>query len=150
MFPSLQFLPRVPERRVKPRASRRHSAREAVRSRRVLVVEDNLDAVHSLAVLLKNEGHIVEFAINGYVALDIARQFRPDIVLLDIGLPGLDGFEVCNLLKREPGLKHMRVVAVTAYNTDADRARSRAAGCDLHIAKPYDPVRLLDIVRSFE
>jgi CheY-like chemotaxis protein len=149
MFPSLQFLPRVPERRVKPRASRRHSAREAVRSRRVLVVEDNLDAVHSLAVLLKNEGHIVEFAINGYVALDIARQFRPDIVLLDIGLPGLDGFEVCSRLKSEPALKHIRVVAVTAYNTEEDRVRSRAAGCDLHVAKPYDPVRLLDIVRSF-
>jgi DNA-binding response OmpR family regulator len=115
--------------------------------RRVLVVEDNLDAVHSLVVLLRQDGHQVDFAINGYAALDIAKRFRPDVVLLDLGLPGLDGFDVCKRLKSASG-GEMRIIAVTAYASDEHRARARAAGCDLHILKPYDPQRLLAIVRS--
>lgn len=114
--------------------------------RRVLVVEDNLDAVHSLVVLLRQEGHVVDFAINGYAALDVAQCFSPEVVLLDLGLPGLDGFDVCRRLKR--ALPDARIVAVTAYAAEEHRARARAAGCDVHIAKPYDPQRLLAIVRS--
>ena len=121
------------------------SADGAVR-RRVLVVEDNLDAVHSLVVLLRQDGHVVDFAINGYAALDVAQRFAPEVVLLDLGLPGLDGFDVCRRLKR--ALPDTRIVAVSAYATDEHRARARAAGCDLHVAKPYDPQRLLAIVRS--
>ncbi|HEX5477627.1 MAG TPA: response regulator, partial [Burkholderiales bacterium] len=68
-------------------------------SKRVLVVEDNLDSVHSLVLLLRDMGHRVEYAINGYAALDVARKFRPEIVFMDLGLPGLDGFEVCGRLK---------------------------------------------------
>lgn len=117
-----------------------------VTPRRVLVVEDNLDAVHSLVVLLRQDGHVVDFAINGYAALDVAQRFAPEVVLLDLGLPGLDGFDVCRRLKR--ALPDTRIVAVTAYETDEHRARARAAGCDLHVAKPYDPQRLLAIVRS--
>jgi CheY-like chemotaxis protein len=149
-FSTAQFSPRASERRSKPRPTSRHSAVGVGHSRRVLVVEDNLDAVHSLAFLLKNEGHIVEFAINGYVALDIAKAFRPDVVLLDLGLPGLDGYEVCRRLKRQPGFERTRIVAVTAYATDEDRASALAAGCDVHIAKPYDPQRLLAIVRYLD
>ena len=150
MYPSFHFSPHVPERRAKGRPARSRSATGVNPSRRVLVVEDNLDAVHSLAFLLRQDGHIVEYAINGYVAVDIAKKFRPDIILLDLGLPGLEGFEVCSRLKGEPQLKHTRVVAVTAYNSDEDRIRSRAAGCDAHIPKPYDPQRLLAIVRDLE
>ena len=114
--------------------------------RRVLVVEDNLDAVHSLVMLLRQDGHQVDFAINGYAALDIARRFRPDVVLLDLGLPGLDGFDVCKRLRSAS--RDMRIVAVTAYASEEHQARARGAGCDLHILKPYDPQRLLAIVRS--
>ena len=114
--------------------------------RRVLVVEDNLDAVHSLVVLLRHDGHQVDFAINGYAALDVAKRFRPEIVLLDLGLPGLDGFDVCRRLKSVS--KDLRIVAVTAYASDEHHAKARAAGCDLHVVKPYDPQRLLAIVRS--
>jgi two-component system CheB/CheR fusion protein len=115
-------------------------------SRRVLVVEDNLDAVHSLVVLLRQEGHQVDFAINGYAALEVARRFRPEVMLLDLGLPGIDGFDVCRRLKS--AFPEMRVIAVTAYGTEEQRGRAREAGCDLHIVKPYDPQRLLAIVRS--
>lgn len=111
------------------------------------MVEDDLDTVQSLAFLLKHDGHIVEFAINGYVAINIAKRFRPDVVLLDIGLPGLDGFEVCARLRSEPELKNIPIVAVTACSSEADRDRIRAAGCDLYMSKPYDPQRLLAVVR---
>ncbi len=116
--------------------------------RRVLVVEDNLDAVHSLVMLLRQDGHQVDFAINGYAAMEVARRFRPQVVLLDLGLPGLDGFDVCARLKREPGMEALRCVAVTAYGTDDYRKRALAAGFDLHILKPYDPHKLLAIVRN--
>lgn len=69
--------------------------------KRVLIVEDNLDSVHTLVWLVRDMGHSVEYAINGYVGVDLARKNRPDIVLLDLGLPGLDGFEVCSRLKHE-------------------------------------------------
>jgi DNA-binding response OmpR family regulator len=117
-------------------------------SRRVLVVEDNLDAVHSLVTLLRQDGHQVDFAINGYAALEVAKRFRPEVVLLDLGLPGLDGFDVCSRLKSEPGHEGMRIIAVTAYAQDEHRVRARAAGCDLHIVKPYDPRKLLAVVRE--
>jgi len=116
--------------------------------RRVLVVEDNLDAVHTLVMLLRQDGHQVDFAINGYAAMEVARRFRPEVVLLDLGLPGLDGFDVCARLKREPGMEGLRFVAVTAYGSEDYRKRALAAGFDLHILKPYDPQKLLAIVRN--
>lgn len=117
-------------------------------SRRVLVVEDNLDTVHTLVTLLRQDGHEVDFAINGYAALEVAKRFRPEVVLLDLGLPGMDGFDVCSRLKSEPAFSATRIIAVTAYAHDEHRVRSRAAGCDLHIAKPYDPRQLLAAVRE--
>jgi len=108
-------------------------------TRRVLVVEDNLDTVHSLVLLLRDMGHRVEYAINGYAALDIARRFLPEFVFLDLGLPGLDGFEVVERLKREPGFEATRFIAVTGYGQDEYRVRSQAAGCEQHIVKPVSP-----------
>jgi len=78
--------------------------------KRILVVEDHLDSVHSLAFLLKHMGHTVEYAINGYVGLEVARRFHPDFVLLDLGLPGIDGFEVCRRMKRDQQLRTARVI----------------------------------------
>jgi CheY-like chemotaxis protein len=115
-------------------------------SRRVLVVEDNLDTLHSLSHILRKEGHQVEFAINGYAALDVARRFRPQFVFLDLGLPGMDGFEVCSQLKSEAGFEATRFIAVTGYAQEKDRARARAAGCELHIVKPADPLLLLKLL----
>jgi two-component system CheB/CheR fusion protein len=114
--------------------------------KRVLVVEDNLDSVHTLAYLLNDMGHSVEYAINGYVALDVARRFRPDFALLDLGLPGIDGFEVCRQIKRDPQLRFCRVVALTAFSPDEYRERAKQAGCELYLVKPVDTQVLEDLL----
>lgn len=118
-------------------AQRVPAARAA--GRRVLLVEDNLDMVHSMAMLLRDMGHTVEYAINGWAALELARRFRPEFVLLDLGLPGMDGFELCRRLKREPDLAAARCIAVTGYGQEDYRRRSKEAGCELHLLKPVDP-----------
>jgi CheY-like chemotaxis protein len=110
--------------------------KKAAVPRRVLVVEDNLDAVHTLVLLLREMGHTVDYAINGYAAIDVARRMQPEIVLLDLGLPGLDGFEVCRWIKKDPALKDTRVFALTAYKQEEYRARALAAGCEQHLVKP--------------
>jgi CheY-like chemotaxis protein len=114
---------------------------DAVVRRRVLIVEDNLDAVHSMAMLVKMMGHECQFAINGFAALDIARRFRPDVILLDIGLPDFKGDDIARQLRWEPGLEQTRIIAVTAL-PDADRQRALDAGCDEFYRKPVDPVML--------
>lgn len=116
--------------------------------KRVLIVEDNLDSVHTLAWLVRDMGHHVEYAINGYVGLDLARRFRPDIVLLDLGLPGLDGFEVCSRLKHEAGMERLRVIVITGYASDEHRVRALAAGCELHLVKPVRGDVLFDLLES--
>jgi CheY-like chemotaxis protein len=112
----------------------------------VLVVEDNLDSVRTLAYLLSDMGHTVEYAINGYVALDIARRFRPQFVLLDLGLPGLDGFEVCTQIKHDPDLKSCRVVAFTASSQQEYRDRAKARGCELYWVKPVHTKLIEDLL----
>ncbi len=109
--------------------------------RRVLVIEDNLDAVHSMAMLVRMMGHECEFAINGFAALQIAREFKPDLVLLDIGLPDVKGYDIAKQLRWEPGLEHTRIIAITAL-PEADRQRALDAGCDEFYRKPLDPVLL--------
>jgi CheY-like chemotaxis protein len=113
--------------------------------KRVLIIEDNLDSVHALSLLVADMGHTVEYAINGYVGLEVARRFRPDVVLLDIGLPGLDGYEVCSGIKSDPELRQTRIVVVTAFAQDEYRVRSMAAGCELHLVKPV-PIWVLEEV----
>jgi len=121
-------------------------AKKTARPRRVLVVEDNLDGVHSLVLLLRDMGHEVEYATDGYDALDTAIRFRPEIVLLDLNLPGLSGFDVCKRIKANPVLKAARVIALTAYTQGEFRARAIAAGCELHFVKPVDPRDLEDLL----
>lgn len=125
-----------------------YAVRHTAKPRRVLIVEDNLDAVQVFAQLIKDIGHSVEFAINGYAALEAARRFKPDFVLLDLGLPGMDGYEVCRRIKDEPGLERARVIAITAHGKDVHRSRSRAAGCELHLVKPVSPLALFDVLES--
>jgi CheY-like chemotaxis protein len=110
--------------------------------RRVLVVEDNLDSVHSMVVLIKAMGHDCQFAINGFAALDAARKFRPDIVLLDIGLPDFEGDEIARQLKWEPGLENTRIIAITGLPIDDVGQRASDAGCEEIFAKPLDPAVL--------
>ena len=118
-------------------------------SRRVLVVEDDPDSAQSLAMLLQIWGHRVEIALDGRQALDAARSFGPEIVLLDIGIPGLDGYEVAERLRSEHG-SGLKLVALTGYGREDDRQRSRDAGFDRHMTKPLEPPCLRDMLASFD
>jgi CheY-like chemotaxis protein len=106
--------------------------------KRVLIVDDNVDAADSLLLLLKDTGHIVTSAHDGHSALRIARSLRPDVVLLDIGLPGLDGYQVARQLRQEFGAQ-MVIVAVTGLGSDPDRESAIEAGFDYHLLKPVEP-----------
>ena len=106
--------------------------------RRILVVDDNLDAAVSLSRLIALLGHDVNVARDGNAALFIARSVRPDIVVLDIGLPGSDGFQVAEALRREPGLAALKIIAVTGRGEQEDRERSQEAGIDYYLLKPVD------------
>ena len=115
------------------------TAKRAAVGRRVLVVEDDIDSARSLTWILRDMGHDVEYAINGYVAVDIAAKMRPEFVFLDLALPGMNGFEVCRRLKRMSALDGVRIIAVSAYAQEEYRTRSKEAGCDGYIVKPLDP-----------
>lgn len=110
------------------------------------MVEDNLDSVHSMATLIKMMGHEVQFAINGFAAMDIARRFRPDVILLDLGLPDLKGDDIARQLKWEPGLEKTRIVALTGLPLKEVRQRALDAGCEELYAKPLDPAVLEELL----
>jgi PAS domain S-box-containing protein len=114
--------------------------RSETRAREVLVVDDNPDVADSLGVLLEAMGYGVTLATDGEAALELARSAHPDVVLLDIGMPGMDGYEVARRLRRQH--PDLRLVALTGYGLDEDRRRARAAGFDFFIVKPADPETL--------
>jgi CheY-like chemotaxis protein len=120
--------------------------REPSPARRVLIVDDNEDARVLLAGLLVAHGYEVESAGEADDALQIAARFRPQVVVLDIGLPGIDGWELARRLRGISGLEQIRLVALTGYGSERDRQRSRDAGIDEHLLKPIE-VALL--TRSF-
>jgi CheY-like chemotaxis protein len=105
---------------------------------RALLVDDNVDAASSLSLLLQLAGHDICIAHDGPEALKLASDFKPDIVLLDIGLPGMGGYEVARRLRRMPELGHPVLVAVTGWGAPEDRQRSKEAGFDEHLTKPVD------------
>ncbi|HKH49295.1 MAG TPA: ATP-binding protein, partial [Thermoanaerobaculia bacterium] len=110
--------------------------------RRILVVEDNPDAAAMMREFLELAGHEVELAATGRDGLEAARQFHPEVVLCDLGLPGMNGYEVAEQLRRDPTTAAVKLIAVTGYGREEDRRRSREAGFDLHLTKPVDPVQL--------
>jgi signal transduction histidine kinase len=114
--------------------------------RRILVVEDNLDAAESMRMLLTAIGHEVSVVNDGAHALDEARRTRPDVILLDIGLPGMDGYELAAALRAMPETSGAHLIAVSGYGQDKDRMRSRDAGFDLHLVKPVDPAKLSEAI----
>jgi CheY-like chemotaxis protein len=107
-------------------------------SRRVLVVDDNEDAANTLAMILKMEDHEVDTAYSGAQALEHIGEFRPDVVLLDIGLPGLDGYGVAEKIREKYGKLGIQLIAITGYGQEADRIRTREAGFVHHLVKPVD------------
>jgi signal transduction histidine kinase/DNA-binding response OmpR family regulator len=115
---------------------------------RALVVDDNQDAASSLAYLLREEGHEVSTVFDGLAAVKEAQSFHPNIVLLDLGLPGKSGYEVARELRQSPGGDQMYLVALTGYGQDEDRRLSREAGFDQHLVKPISPEALASLFAS--
>ncbi|AWG45956.1 MULTISPECIES: ATP-binding protein [unclassified Massilia] len=115
---------------------------------RILLADDNTDAVELLREILELEGHRVEVAADGLAALETAAGFLPDVAFLDIGMPGLNGYEVARRLRATPALAQARLVAVTGWGTQEDRARSEAAGFDAHLTKPVELDALIAIIAS--
>ena len=107
-------------------------------ARRILIVDDNRDAATSLAMLLKITGNETHTANDGLEAVEAAANFRPDMLLLDIGLPKLNGYEVCRRIREQPWGKNIVIVALTGWGQEEDREKSRNAGFDGHMVKPVD------------
>lgn len=116
----------------------------AASSRRVLLVDDHQDSAESLGLLLKLKGYEVVLAQDGPGALEIAASFHPHIVLLDIGMPGMDGYEAARVLRQQPGGDALILVALTGWGRENDFRRSQEAGFDRHFVKPVDVDALTD------
>ncbi|MBV9122284.1 MAG: response regulator [Planctomycetes bacterium] len=115
---------------------------------RVLVVEDNCDSADSLRMLLELFGYEVAVAYSGPAGVTTATEWRPDVILCDLGLPGLDGYGVAGELRRHPATAMAHMIAVTGYGQEEDRARSKAAGFDQHLTKPVDPDVLVRVLKA--
>ena len=145
-----EFIVRLPltdaDRQSSQPASEQHGPRSS--SRRVLIADDNRDAAESLAVLLRMDGHEVTLAYDGPQALAVLAHARPEVALLDIGMPGLNGYEVARRVRHGPLGHAVTLIAVTGWGQDRDKAQAREAGFDHHFTKPVDPVRLSELLRT--
>lgn len=144
-----EFIVRLPA--LPPQAARIHNAELESESQtkclsRILIIEDNLDAAETLSGLLQLWGHEVRWAPTGTQGLLDAASFNPDVILLDIGLPGIDGFEVARRLRVQLADSRVLLVALTGYSNDADRERTKDAGFDMHLSKPVDPEMLRKVL----
>jgi CheY-like chemotaxis protein len=115
-----------------------------------LIVDDNQDAAESMAMLLQIWGHEVLCAYDGPSALEASATYRPQVVILDIGLPGMDGYEVASRLRESPAAANAVLIAITGYGREEDRIRSRQAGFDHHLVKPVGPDALQKLLSSLK
>jgi two-component system CheB/CheR fusion protein len=147
-----EFVVRLPAREAdaKPNAPAPAptARRKSIAPRRILIVDDNVDSAESMRLLFRMAGHEVRVLGEGAKAADMALQFRPDAVLLDIGLPDMDGHAVARAMRKIPELDRTLVVAVTGYGREEDVRKSRDAGIDEHMTKPIDADRLFDLIAT--
>ena len=120
--------------------------RETALQRRVLIVDDDADSADLLVQLLEMRGHHVLSVNSASQAVAAAATFRPEVAILDVGLPDLSGYELAQLLRKCEGLANCKLIAVTGYSGEAVLARSKNAGFDLHLVKPVDPFNLVRVV----
>lgn len=133
-----EFLVRLPLAELEAKTGHERHEAAVARSRTVLVIEDNLDSAETLAEVLEFQGHHARVARDGKSGLKLARELHPEVVLCDIGLPDIDGYEVAREIRGDPTLRATRLVALSGYAQPEDRQRSREAGFDAHVAKPPD------------
>jgi CheY-like chemotaxis protein len=115
---------------------------------RVLVVEDNADSAEALVLLLRMLGNEVEVALDGASGLQAAEAHRPEVVLLDIGLPEMNGYDVARKIREQPWGGQMALVALTGWGQDEDRRLAKEAGFDHHLVKPVDPQKLMPLFQT--
>jgi CheY-like chemotaxis protein len=137
---SAREVPRPSEQQPEPFGEKRHQRR------RVLIVDDDRDAAEMLAQALEGAGHEVRQEHDGMSAVVAAAQFQPDVVLLDLGLPGMDGIEVARRLRAYPQLAGVRIVALTGFGQGSDRKRSAAVGIESHLLKPVDVATVMEAI----
>ena len=125
-----------------------NTAAEDKRAFRILIVEDNLDTAESLRLLLEVHGHRVRVANSGTVAIEMALAHRPDVALIDIGLPGMDGYEVARRMRLESTLRDTVLVALSGYGRDQDRNAATLAGFDHYLVKPVEPDDLEKLIQT--
>ena len=148
-----EFLVRLPVVEASARDASRSPARAerpAAAGRRLLIVDDSHDSADSLAMLLRAAGHEVQTAYDGERAIETARAMRPQVILLDIGMPGIDGLETCRRIREQPWGRSIFLVALTGWGQDEDRRRSEEAGFDQHLVKPVDWIEVTDLLGSLE
>ena len=142
-----EFIVTLPLAEAAPAAqAAKRRAAPASAARRVLIVDDNQDAAESLAMLLRAYGHRVEVQNDARTSLELAKTFAPDVVLLDLGMPGMNGYEACRALRAQPGGKAMLIAALTGWGQAEDQRRSRDAGFDQHLVKPVEAETLLELL----
>jgi len=124
------------------------TARAAVTPHRVLIVDDNRDVADMIAEYLSLNGHEVAQHYRGEGVIELARSFKPDVIVLDLGLPGRDGFEIARDIRAQPDLKHLPLIAVSGYGQPADIQRSREAGINFHVLKPVDTELLMKLIEA--
>jgi CheY-like chemotaxis protein len=144
------FTIRLPLAEAKRESSAGQSASrdEAGQNLRILVVDDNIDAAESLAMLLELSGHTTHLAHTGTDALIAAREFAPQVIFLDIGLPGLTGYEVAEFIRADATMKQPTLIALTGWGAEDDRRRAEEAGFDHHLVKPVEASMLTDVLAS--
>lgn len=142
-------MPLIAERTEKS-ATTNDEPRERARARRVLIVEDNVDAAESLSMFLEILGHEVRVEATGAAALETLRSNDFQAVLIDIGLPDMDGYEVARQIRMLPGSRTKLLVALTGYGQEEDKRRALSAGFDQHLIKPVDVEHLQHLLAEFE
>ena len=115
-------------------------------NKRILLADDNRDAAESLAIILRLEGHDVELAYDGHAALAAYAKLKPDVALLDIGMPNANGYDVARQIRAAPDGRDVLLIAITGWAQDSDKAQSRAAGFDHHLTKPIEPETLIGLL----
>jgi CheY-like chemotaxis protein len=115
---------------------------------RILIADDNADGAASLAMLLQAEGHVVLTASDGRMAVDLAELFRPDVILMDVAMPHVDGLEATRQIRARSWGVDVRIVALTAWGQEAERRRTQEAGMDFHLVKPVDPQALAGVLAA--
>jgi CheY-like chemotaxis protein len=125
------------------------SIEQPLTRRRILVADDNIDAASSLGMLLEMMGHEVCIVHDGVEAVEKATTFRPDIILIDLGMPQLNGYEACARIREQPSNKRTLIVALTGWTQEDKKQRSQRAGFDLHLIKPVELPALEQLLRDY-